>query len=181
MCYTDYMMTDVAQTLRDLLIEIDAKIVALQRELQPLLREREKASDALRAITPKIPIKSIPASGERASRHALAHFNRPADGAFADLTIKELVVKVLREHYKDGAPSRVLLNAFSRYYGRGDILRTSLSPQLSRLKEDGIIELTDTGWKLVPNENGPPEGGPETGGAATPSSDSSPSLEGVLS
>lgn len=174
-------MPDVAQTLRDLLIEIDARIAVLQAELHPLYREREKASDALRAILPKIPIKSIPASGERASRNALAHFNRPPDGAFANLTIKELVVKVLGEHYKDGAPSRVLLNAFARHYGRGDIVRTSLSPQLSRLKEDGIIELTKTGWKLVPNENGPPEGGPETEGAATPSSDSSPSLDGILS
>jgi hypothetical protein len=69
----------------------------------------------------------------------------PYDG----MTMKQLVVKVLREHFHNGATTRQMLEFFRDAWGR-DIERTNLSPQLSRLSQEGIIDRLDDGqWHLV--------------------------------
>ena len=55
---------------------------------------------------------------------------------YAHLTIKQLVLKALHEHFPGGATANQMLDLFANVWGRGEIARTSLSPQLSRLKED---------------------------------------------
>jgi hypothetical protein len=52
--------------------------------------------------------------------------------AYENLTMKELVVKALREHFRDGATAKQLREFFRDGWGR-DIARENLSPQLSRL------------------------------------------------
>jgi hypothetical protein len=68
---------------------------------------------------------------------------------FERLTIKELVIKALTDHFRDGATAVELGDFLRNAYGR-PIERPSLSPQLSRLRDDGRIEqLPGAIWKLT--------------------------------
>ncbi len=64
----------------------------------------------------------------------------------AKLTIKELVMKALREQFTSGASAKELLEFFESAWGRFDIARTSLSPQLSRLKAENRIGRDGSNW-----------------------------------
>ncbi len=72
---------------------------------------------------------------------------------YAHLTMKQLIVKVLREHFHAGATTRQMLDFFRDAWGR-DIERTNLSPQISRLYQEGIIGREDGTkcWYIVPDE-----------------------------
>ena len=65
------------------------------------------------------------------------------------LTMKELVVKVLTEHFPNGATTRQMLDFFRDAWGR-NIERQNLSPQISRLYQEGVIGRirTTRGWFL---------------------------------
>lgn len=64
-------------------------------------------------------------------------------------TIKELIVKALDDHFKQGASAVDLIEFIKNAYGRA-VERSSLSPQLSRLKQDGWIEQRADGtWDLT--------------------------------
>lgn len=96
-----------------------------------------------------------------------------ADTSIKGQTLKQLTVRALQDHFPGGASAAQLLDVFRNAYGR-EVERSSLSPQLSRLKEAGVIDLDGNRlWRLVPKNNGPAAsaarlvGGEETG-AATP-------------
>lgn len=68
------------------------------------------------------------------------------------LTIKQMILGALRDHFHDGA-SPVELSAYMRTeYGR-EVDRNSISPQLARLRQDRAVEQTggaaDPKWKLT--------------------------------
>jgi hypothetical protein len=63
--------------------------------------------------------------------------------------MKQLVRKALSEHFVNGATANELLAHFRDVYGRSDVVRTSLSPQLSRLKQEGDIILRGKRWYLA--------------------------------
>jgi DNA-binding transcriptional ArsR family regulator len=66
----------------------------------------------------------------------------PGSGVTVELeapTIKELILDALRDHFRDGATGTELSQHFLNVHGR-DIDRTSISPQLTRLREDGVVE-----------------------------------------
>jgi hypothetical protein len=86
-------------------------------------------------------------TGNESSEKAKVYHARLANPTIASLTIKEMVVKALGEHFISGATSQQLLQFFERQWGRKE-MRTSLSPQLSRLKESGIINLQGKLWRL---------------------------------
>jgi chromosome segregation ATPase len=70
----------------------------------------------------------------------------------SQLTIKQAVIEVLRDHLDGMTALDVLAEINTRYFG-GRIARTSLSPQLSRLKDnDGKIELRGNKWFLLPQQ-----------------------------
>lgn len=93
----------------------------------------------------------------------------PPPSPYAKLTMKQLVRKALDEHFTNGATANELLDFFRNAWGRNDVVRTSLSPQLSRLKRDGAIKLDGMTWRLASedgsgdllrrNENEAPNGG----------------------
>lgn len=70
---------------------------------------------------------------------------------YAHLTMKQLVVKALDEHFPQGATARQLIEFFRFAWDR-QIERTNLSPQLSRLYHEGTIGRVDgtKEWYLVP-------------------------------
>ncbi len=74
---------------------------------------------------------------------------------YASFTIKELVLKALREHFPaSGATAKQLLMIFDVVYGRS-IERSSLSPQLSRLQDEGKIVRSRKFWSLPGIETPP--------------------------
>jgi DNA repair exonuclease SbcCD ATPase subunit len=67
-------------------------------------------------------------------------------------TIMEAVLEVLN-HKPNGMTALEILDEINAKYFDGAIVRTSLSPQLSRLKDrDGKIELRGNRWYRVPKE-----------------------------
>jgi hypothetical protein len=73
----------------------------------------------------------------------------PASSPYSTLTMKQLIAKVLHEHFRDGGTTRQMLDFFRDAWGR-DIERTNLSPQISRLYQEGVIgRIRSTrGWFL---------------------------------
>jgi hypothetical protein len=165
------MDTDVIRLLKNHRNTVTASLAATQAELSQLQAEYARIEAALRAITGPI----IP-SGYDAARSAQEHFTAKANPEAARMTIKEMVVQALGEHFPSGATANQLLDYFRLEWGRKE-MRTSLSPQLSRLKEGGIITLRGKVWHLAPNENGPPEGDPETDEVGASSNDNPPQFD----
>jgi hypothetical protein len=69
------------------------------------------------------------------------------------LTLKNLVIKALKEHFPKGADANQLVEFFHNSWGRTDVMRSSLSPQLSRLKVDKVLDLNGRVWTLVEFKN----------------------------
>lgn len=63
------------------------------------------------------------------------------------LTIKEMVLELLTEVYPQGLDALKILEGIQARWLPG-LERTSLSPQLSRLKESGLIRNEDRKWIL---------------------------------
>lgn len=129
-----------ADKLRSLIDETRAQLKAYQTELQ----QCDAGINAMLETS-----KSLPANGEEASRRSIIHHARIAHPDVQQLTMKELVLKALSERFKNGATVSELLTFFTLDWGRDEIARTSLSPQLSRLKEERRITLMGKVWLLA--------------------------------
>ena len=62
-------------------------------------------------------------------------------------TIKSMIVTALTSHFHDGATPAELRTFIKDVFSR-EIDRTSMSPQLARLREDGAVEQRDMKWRL---------------------------------
>lgn len=71
-------------------------------------------------------------------------------------TIKESVIQLLEEAHPMGLTTLELLGRLNRRWWRGELRRTSLSPQISRLKKDGMVVSEQGTWRLL-IDNAPPE------------------------
>jgi hypothetical protein len=75
-----------------------------------------------------------------------------ADEEVSGLGIKELILRSLkarRDYLLHGATSSELLDAIKEYFGR-DVDRSSLSPTLSRMKADKVLQQTEEGkWQIA--------------------------------
>lgn len=70
-------------------------------------------------------------------------------------TIKEGVVQLLREVSPGGLTALEILDRLNRRWWRGELKRTSLSPQITRLKNDKKVVSERGVWKLA-NEDASP-------------------------
>lgn len=67
------------------------------------------------------------------------------------MSVKAMVVDALATRFPHGASVHDLLDCFATVYGRDDVARTSLSPQLTalknerKIKRDGMTWLADNG------------------------------------
>jgi hypothetical protein len=173
------METESIRLLKERLRELRGEIRELKNALLPLEAEVYQVELGLRAMEGSL----IAPTGADASRNAVAHHARRANPDIEKLTLKQIIMKALAEHFADGATAIQMLDFFARQWGRQE-MRTSLSPQLSRLKEEGKITLEGKIWRLAPeedfeetlglkpqNENGATEAAPDAGGVAAPSTD----------
>jgi hypothetical protein len=141
------METQSTRLLRERQKEVRANLDRLRPKVAVLEAEDQQIEDMLRIAEGPIPIKGTEATANALRIHAQ---NRHPE--VKNLTIKQMVVKALGEHLVSGATSVQLLEFFAKQWGRTEIMRTSLSPQLSRLKESGIIELQGKVWHLARDE-----------------------------
>lgn len=111
--------------------ELVAQIAPLREQLHPL--ERELA--ALRRAKGAVGMERVELAA-------------PDIGAVG-LTMKQMAVKALSEHFPRGATTRDMLGFIHDGYGRGDITRESLSPQLTRLLRAGVIKRIGNRWAVA--------------------------------
>lgn len=149
---------------RDILMRMDP----VRKEMAVLERELADVRKARNAITVDREPASVSAArmvAQLVHQNRLYHFGggdgqhaQAAPSPYDKLTMKQLICKALTEHFENGATANELLDFFENAYGRNDIVRTSLSPQLSRLKRVGSIALHGVKWRLAKpddhNENG---------------------------
>lgn len=79
-------------------------------------------------------------------------------------TIKEGILQLLKETSPMGLTALEILDRLNRRWWQGELKRTSLSPQITRLKKDGKVIPEHGTWKL-PKDNDPPE---QSDGASSP-------------
>lgn len=71
-------------------------------------------------------------------------------------TIKDGILQILSEVSPNGLTALEILERLNRRWWRGALQRTSLSPQITRLKADGKVINERGTWKAVEN-NAPPD------------------------
>jgi hypothetical protein len=145
-------MTSTREFLKAQKAALDAEIKPLEQKLADLRSEMGDVEKALKALGPT--------EYEKSFRNAFFSFayddiGQTAKGMLREGTIKDFVVRVLSDR-PEGMVAIDILAAINRRFGT-EYPRTSLSPQLSRLKNEGILELDGLVWRLV-KEKGPAVG-----------------------
>jgi hypothetical protein len=160
-------MVNVRSLLVDHEASIEERIAALRAELVPLERELFEVRLAKAALERGSPGRdqpqlaflrdsdpNAPASHVDVWRQRMISAETIAPRSpYARLTIKELVQKALSEHFTHGATANHLLELFANAWGRTDVARTSLSPQLSRLRQEGVLFRQGQVWRLRATDN----------------------------
>lgn len=120
-------------------------------KLRSRLAEVDSELNRLNVAISTLSQRSLPITGLASSAASVAYHRRKASPDIQDLTFKQLIVKALSERFQNGATANQLLDYFKSAWGR-EIMRTSLSPQLSRLKQDGKINQRGKVWYLITTE-----------------------------
>lgn len=168
-------MVNVRSILDDHEASIVERIAVLRAELVPLEKELldvrlAKAALSKGSLTNQAELSfSQLSSPETASSHIDTWRQRILNAAsaapkspYSHLTIKELVKKALHEYFERGATANQLLDLFANAWGRTDVVRTSLSPQLSRLRHEGEVFREGQVWRLRIPRPGPPPANEKT-------------------
>jgi hypothetical protein len=167
-------MVDAAhESLSDFLTrrerELQTRINGLYGQLRPLEAELADVRKAKSAVSdrsaPKLPLGGDESTllgtviVDTAKRTVTVEHNTP----YARMTMKQLVELALREHFPNGATANQLIDFFHNAWGRPDVVRSSLSPQLSRLKSEGRVDLKNGSvWVLLENKEAPAGGASES-------------------
>jgi hypothetical protein len=145
-------MATVRETLDNLEKELLDSVSALRAALAPLERELASVRRAKAALPAEVDLDEaeVPLFEDRGARQDPKEVFSPVEySPYARLTMKELTIKALSEQFPGGAEANELLDFLHKAWGRTDIVRSSLSPQLSRLKKEGDIDLVGRKWVLV--------------------------------
>lgn len=102
-------------------------------------------------------------AGESASEIQNTPQNSVSSSVASAMTVADMAINLLRLNDinamlgidEEGMESSEILDGIRKKW-KPDLARTSLSPPLSRLKKDGIIELHGKRWKLVVKKNEAP-------------------------
>jgi hypothetical protein len=135
-----FMNQTLAEFIARRRLEIEEEISPLQEKLTALRHEREQLKKA--AIAAGLETKS------------LAEPDKPRRKLQTG-TIKEAVIAILAETGDGLNASDLLVKLNER--NSSTLIRSSLSPQLSRLKQDGYILLTGRIWHLPSQKIEPPD------------------------
>jgi len=150
------LQTRHKQAMKKLKDFISARRTEIAKALAPLVDERTKLDskiERLRSELAEIDRAAEDVGLERTRPEAyLAAIRRHAP----PLTIKQAVLAVLADH-PNGLTALDILAEINRRFELG-IVRTSLSPQLTRLKnDDQKIDINGSAWRLIGKQEGPTE------------------------
>jgi DNA-binding transcriptional ArsR family regulator len=114
------------------------------------------ASDAVLPDPPAGNFSKVDVVAESALR-ALQSINEPRsqlEVAAEQLTIKQMILRALRDHFDGGATPTELRDYMWSAFNK-NVDRNSISPQLARLRDEGLVEqppelLNEGKWRLVP-------------------------------
>jgi hypothetical protein len=140
--FLEYRARELEKLREPLLVKMNE----LRAALTEIDKERKEVSIALNAIDLK---ERHPQMVIDAVDDVMKSISNP------DMTIKEAVLATLSK-YHGGLTANTILAEVNLLLGTS-YLRTSLSPQLSRLKGDGFIILEGNIWKLAPAKSGDAE------------------------
>ena len=150
------LLDDHETSIIERIARLRAELVPLERELfevrlakGALERGAPPTADQPQLVFLKYSDPKEPGSHIDTWRQRLVAASAVPKSPYARLTIKELVRKALSEQFENGATANQLLELFASAWGRNDIVRTSLSPQLSRLRKEGTLFRTGQIWRLV--------------------------------
>jgi len=141
--------------------ELTHQVAALCGQIESKRAELAEIQRVRATLAPSPPSPPDVSSFERAADDIRAAPNRPrvdlmqqtdnppvaVPSSNEKLTIKSMILTALSSHYHDGA-TPAELRIFIKNVFRREIDRTSMSPQLARLREDGAVEQTDRKWRL---------------------------------
>ncbi len=112
----------------------------------------EKLKQELQIISNKIKDLDSEKKKIKAALDAVRGFSDSFDATVkrqsSDMTFKDKIKIALSEKFTEGAISNDILDYCNERWPEYPIKRSSLSPQLSRLKVDGVIDLADKKWVL---------------------------------
>jgi hypothetical protein len=163
-------MFDNMSTLRQLLLhrrsEVDRDMQkAMNAAAAPFLEEMREIDAALSAINTarsQVPPLEDQAALIEAEAPAEQQPSTPREKTRAiGLTLKEMILLTLRTRHR-GADALTILDEINARWNIG-LERTSLSPQLSRLKSEGKLHLIGKVWSLAQQDEAPDA---ETSGAS---------------
>ncbi|MGV7033469.1 hypothetical protein [Methylobacterium symbioticum] len=123
----------------------------LEGELLPLHARRDQLVEELRTIEHDISTIEPQLSEMRSAAEAIGMdltYISEHSRAHGETTIKQGIRMVLNVHL-DGLTSSDLHALVSRDFFDGNLDRTSFSPQLSRMRRDGEVDLGNTIWTLT--------------------------------
>ncbi len=122
-------------------------------ELRKQLEELDVAERVYMQATADEPINP-----SNLSRLVAAHgFRSNTHRIVGPRTVKEMVVQLLDEEYPAGLTALEILDGIKKRW-KPDLDRTTLSPQLTRLKKQTSIRNDKTRWFLVVKETEAPDG-----------------------
>ena len=147
LCYTQHMANETTKFLGNRAEVLQKTLEVYRAKIQPLEAELADVRRALNVLRGdhRRSVQSTVAS-------VLTHRSSP----YHRMTLKSLIKKALREQFPRGATANELVDFFENAWDR-EVQRTSLSPQLSRLKDEGVVVLEDTRWTLVKHQTVQPE------------------------
>jgi hypothetical protein len=122
--------------------ELDDEEAALRDRLAAIASEREYLRSAERI-----------SFGEKTPPREVARAIRKRRKGIKAGTIMDRVINILRRH-PDGLTASAILFGLNLETPESPLARESLSPQLSRLKQAGYIELDGSIWRLSQATNG---------------------------
>jgi hypothetical protein len=140
--------------MSELRLFITSREKEIREELEPLLERRKAIRAELDEIAPRVlRLKKELDELERAQQ---AISGTDQEQPKKDLTIKEAVLKVLEDE-KRGMTAQQILVAINERFFDGNVVRSSLSPQLSRLNhDDHKVKYDGLLWSLrTENDEGP--------------------------
>jgi hypothetical protein len=141
--------------------ELTHQLAALRGQVESKQRELDEIKKVRATLTSSPPLPPDNSSVEvaadvaraEASRRSLNLIQQITNAAVTGLppsdhpTIKSMILTALSSHFQGGATPAELRTFIKDVFGR-EIHRTSMSPQLARLREEGIVEQCGTRWNL---------------------------------
>jgi glucose-6-phosphate-specific signal transduction histidine kinase len=126
----------LAQFVKRSLADLDAMEASLRTQLSKVLAQKEQLKRAASIADEVVaPTQSggLPLVSRRPRR-------------LKGMTLKEAIVEILNQRGHGLTASEILMELNNRH--GTDFARESLSPQISRLRQEGHLELTDRIWHL---------------------------------